>query len=108
MSILRAVIATLNMAAVHVRVKEGTKKSAQKILNKMGVDLSTAINLYLHQIILTKGIPFPLFTENGLTFQQEKEMLEAEKEAAQGVNITRTTTWEETKAHLDSLKRRGK
>ena len=96
------------MSRVHVRIKDKTKKSAQKIFEKMGLDLSTAINLYLHQVILTKGIPFPLFTENGLTFQQEKEILEAEKEAAQGVNVTRTTTWKETKEHLDSLKRSGK
>jgi DNA-damage-inducible protein J len=93
------------MSAVHVRVKDATKKSAQKVFKKMGIDLSTGINLYLHQVILTQSIPFPLLTENGLTHQQEEEILQAEKEAMRGINVSGPfSAKEEIQAHLDSLK----
>ena len=45
------------------------------ILDKLGLDLSTAINIYLVQIIEKKGIPFEVLTENGLTPAQETEIL---------------------------------
>ncbi len=51
------------------------KKSAQRILDKLGLDLSTAINIYLVQIIEKKGIPFEILTENGMTPAEEKAIL---------------------------------
>jgi DNA-damage-inducible protein J len=92
------------MSTIQVRVKDSTKKSAKKILDKLGIDMSSAIKIYLHQIVITKGIPFNLVTENGLTIDEEEEILKASEEAKQGKNVVRTTTWKETKAFLDSLK----
>ena len=46
------------MAHIHVRIGDSTKKKAQKILKDLGLDLSTAVNLYFEQIILSDGIPF--------------------------------------------------
>lgn len=94
------------MSNIHVRVKDETKKSASKVLERMGIDMSTAITMYLHQIVITQTIPFRLVTENGLTLQQEKDILEASKEARSGTNITEVKNWKEAKAHLDSLKKK--
>ncbi len=63
------------MTTIQVRTNEKTKKTAQHILAKLGLDLSTAINIYLVQIIEKKGIPFEVLTENGLTVAEEKEIL---------------------------------
>ena len=63
------------MTTIQVRTKEKTKKAAQRILEHLGLDLSTAINIYLVQIIEKKGIPFELVTENGLTPAEEREIL---------------------------------
>ncbi|MDD5055053.1 MAG: type II toxin-antitoxin system RelB/DinJ family antitoxin [Candidatus Peribacteraceae bacterium] len=60
---------------IQVRTNAATKKGAQRILEKLGMNLSTAINVYLIQIIEKKGIPFEMLTENGLTPQEEKEIL---------------------------------
>ena len=60
---------------IQVRTNATTKKSAQRILEKLGMNLSTAINVYLIQIIAKKGIPFEMLTENGLTTQEEREIL---------------------------------
>ncbi len=61
---------------IQIRTNQKTKKSAQLILEKLGLDLSTAINIYLVQIIAKKGIPFEILTENGMTVAEEKELLE--------------------------------
>jgi len=45
------------------------------ILNKLGMDLSTAINIYLVRIIEKKGIPFEIVTENGFTPEEEARIL---------------------------------
>lgn len=94
------------MSNIHVRVKDETKKSASKVLQSMGIDMSTAITMYLHQIIITQTIPFRLVTENGLTMQEERYILKASEEARGRKNVTEVNNWKETKVHLDSLKKK--
>jgi DNA-damage-inducible protein J len=62
---------------IQVRTNPKTKKSAQKILEKMGLDLSTAINMYLMQIVQKQRIPFDIeiLTENGMTVEEELRIL---------------------------------
>lgn len=47
-------------AAINVRVNQETKQNAEKVLNKLGIPMSVAIDMYLRQIALTGGIPFDL------------------------------------------------
>lgn len=63
------------MATLQVRTNEKTKKAAQLILSNLGLDLSTAINMYLVQIVVNKGIPFDILTENGITPVEEAALL---------------------------------
>lgn len=92
------------MSTIQVRIDDKTKKSAQKVLNEVGLDMSSAIKVYLKRIIITKSIPFQILTENGLTEKEEREILKASKEAKAGKNVVTTRNWEETKAYLNSLK----
>jgi len=64
------------MTTIQIRTQEKTKKTAQKILAALGIDLSAAINLYLVQIIAHKGIPFAITTENGMTPEEETKILQ--------------------------------
>lgn len=66
------------MAMIHVRTDDKKKHQAQVILKQLGLDLSTAINVYLVKIIERKGIPFELVTENGMTPAQERKILREE------------------------------
>jgi len=91
------------MTTIQIRVDKKTKTSAKKILDRLGLDMSTAIKLYLKQITLQKGVPFPLITENGLTVQQEKEILKAGKEAKKGINVTEPMEADEAIAYLKKL-----
>lgn len=60
---------------IQVRTDKPIKKAAQKVLKKLGLDLSTAINIYLVKIIDKQGIPFEIVTENGYTPAQERKIL---------------------------------
>lgn len=45
-------------ATLNLRVNPAVKERAEEVLSKLGVPMSTAINIYLNQISLTGGIPF--------------------------------------------------
>lgn len=43
---------------INVRVDEEIKKQSSETLNKIGLDMSTAINIFLRQVIAEKELPF--------------------------------------------------
>lgn len=69
------------MTTIQIRTQEKVKKDAQIILAELGLDMSTAINMYLVQIAKQGGIPFVVLTENGMTMKAEREILNASKQA---------------------------
>ncbi len=46
------------MSQINVRIEEKTKKAASKALADIGLDLSTGVKLFLHQVVTEKGLPF--------------------------------------------------
>lgn len=71
-------------ATIQLRVDAKTKKKAQGIFKKLGIDLSTAMKLFLNQVIKTKSIPFVARTENGYTPEFEKMLLDEIKAMESG------------------------
>jgi len=45
-------------AIVQVRVDEDVKSQAVEVLTNLGMDMSTAINVFLRQVIAENGLPF--------------------------------------------------
>ena len=45
-------------ATLNLRVNPTVKEQAEMVLDRLGVPMSTAINMYLNQISLPGGIPF--------------------------------------------------
>lgn len=45
---------------LNIRVNPSVKKNAEDVLDKLGISMSTAIDMYLNQIYLTQSIPFTL------------------------------------------------
>ena len=43
---------------LHIRVNENIKASAEKTLDVLGISISEAVNIFLHQIPLVGGLPF--------------------------------------------------
>lgn len=46
------------MTTLNVRIEEATKAKAAKVLDKMGLDMSSAVKMFLTQVIKEDGLPF--------------------------------------------------
>ena len=47
-------------ATLNLRVSPSVKQQAEQVLSRLGVSMATAIDIYLRQIALAGGIPFPV------------------------------------------------
>lgn len=91
------------MTTIQVRIDEKTKHSAQKVLDELGLDMSSAIKVYLKQIIFHRGIPLQLVTQNGLSPAAEQSIIKASAEAKRGVNVTPAMSVREAIDYLKDL-----
>lgn len=48
---------------IHARIQSDVKSDAERILKAIGISMSQAIDLFLRQVTLKKGIPFELNAE---------------------------------------------
>ena len=46
------------MTTLSIRIEEKTKREARKTLKALGLDLSSAVNMFLNQVAVEQGIPF--------------------------------------------------
>ena len=66
---------------IQIRIDAKTKKAARKTLDELGLDMSTAVKMFLTNVVNRKGIPFDLRTENGFTLDQEQALVAETEEA---------------------------
>ena len=75
-----------NSVNLNVRVDANLKRSAEKVFNELGMNLTTALNLFLRSSVRYGGIPFDLKLDQD--YRTKEEMKEdilckvAESEAA--------------------------
>lgn len=43
---------------IRSRIEPGLKREAQDVLSRVGLNISDAIRLFLHQVVAAKGLPF--------------------------------------------------
>lgn len=59
---------------VQVRIDEQTQKQADYVFKNLGIDMPTAIRIFLKKVSLTHSIPFSLeITEKKWTISPDKE-----------------------------------
>lgn len=63
----------MKAAIVRARVDKEVKVSVEHILERLGLSVSEAINLFMSQIILNKGIPFDIKIPNKTTLKTFKD-----------------------------------
>lgn len=63
-----------------IRIEENTKKQAVELLEGLGLTLSDAVNMFLKQVVLRKGIPFDVAYPEGV-WEFKQEVVEAMEEA---------------------------
>lgn len=47
-----------NNSRVYSRVDPKVKDEAQAVLDRLGISMSQAISMFLHQIVIDNGLPF--------------------------------------------------
>ena len=89
----------MNTVATQIRVNAEIKKSAKAIFDQLGLDFSSAVNLFLFQCVLRGGLPFAVEVPN-----YNKETLLAMSEAksvSRDPNAKEYTDLEELKKDLE-------
>ncbi len=81
-----------NKIRTHIYIDRDIKEQAQKLFATFNISLSDAINLFLTQSVLNRGIPFKIEIPN-------EETQEAIKEARVGKNMEKIT-FEELKEEM--------
>lgn len=59
MSLIEVIIME-KTATLNLRVNPTLKTNAEIILTKLGIPMSTAVDMFLNQVVLVGGIPFPV------------------------------------------------
>ena len=91
------------MSNIQIRIDEKEKKAAKEIFEKIGLDMSSAIKLFIRQATLRKGLPFLLVTENGLTLEEESQIIKAASESKNNKNLSKSLSDKDALKYLQSL-----
>lgn len=78
---------TKNNEQIQICIDTKTKREAKKILDSLGIDMSSAIKLFFRQVINARNLPFELRGENGLTLRNAELLRES---ALSAQNSTKT------------------
>lgn len=57
----------MKTAMVHARIEPETKRSAEGVLNRLGISPTEAIRIFYRQITLRRGLPFAVHVPNART-----------------------------------------
>lgn len=68
---------TKNNEQLQIRIDTETKREAQKILDSLGIDMSSAVKMFFRQVINARNLPFELRDENGLTLRNAEILRES-------------------------------
>ena len=83
-----------------IRIDSGVKKQANELFNELGLDMSSAVNIFFRQCILRGGLPFKVEVP-----QYSKELLSAADEAkriSRDPDVPGYTSMEDLKKALEA------
>jgi DNA-damage-inducible protein J len=60
---------------IHARVEPELKQKVENIFSELGLSMTSAVNLFLKQVLLNKGLPFSVNLPNDETVSALKETL---------------------------------
>ena len=95
----------MSTARISVNVDENVKQNAQKILNEIGMDLTTAVDLLLRTIIREERIPFELKTEKAYREDIYKQYIRAELNKSKIEASNSDTQWLSQNDMMTQLKK---
>ena len=68
-------------ATLNLRVNPTLKSDAETILSRLGIPMSTAVDMFLNQVVLVGGIPFSVTVPKPPVDIDEAQMTEAQLHA---------------------------
>lgn len=83
-----------------IRIDADTKQQAAVLFGQLGIDMSTAVNLFLHQCVMRGGLPFAVEIP-----QYNQSVLDAMAEArkiSRDPDVPGYTSMEDLKAALEA------
>ena len=90
----------MSTTPTQVRIDSDIKKEATALFSRLGLDMSGAVNLFLHQCVLRGGLPFsvevPRYSEQTMNAMSEARRISRDPD------VKGYTSMEELKAALDS------
>ena len=87
-------------SSLTVRLDAQLKKDAEQLFNDLGMTLSGAINIFLHQAIEQQGLPFQVKRS-----RPNRETLAAMKEAIKLANDPNAKTYSSVKELMEELEK---
>lgn len=83
---------------LHIRVNESVKSNAEETLNRLGISISEAVNMFLCQVDLTGGLPFEvrLPAPERLIIRNKEELRKKIAEADEDIRAGRISDARET------------
>lgn len=85
---------------IQTRVDSNLKENAERLFNSMGLDLTSAIRLFLTQSVIQRKIPFESVAPESFNEQTIKALDETEAILAGKGNYRQFTSIEEARAFL--------
>ncbi|GHU56116.1 hypothetical protein FACS1894132_13160 [Clostridia bacterium] len=79
-----------------IRINNDVKNDVTPILSELGISLSEAVNMFLHQVKLRRGIPFDLIL-NETELAVAEAIYEADNHIGESFN-----SWEQAKEWLNA------
>ncbi len=78
-----------------IKLDKEIKEEAKKVFQSLGMTMGEAINIFLHQVTMHKGLPFEVKIPN-------QETQKAIEEAREGINMEETSLEEMMMEHKKS------
>lgn len=89
----------MSTVPTQIRIDRDIKEQAGVLFSELGLDMSGAVNLFLHQCVLRGGIPFsiemPRYKESALTAMEEARRISRDP------NVPSYDSMEDLKRALD-------
>lgn len=89
----------MSTTPTQIRIDTDIKREATALFENLGIDMSGAVNMFLHQCVLRGGLPFavemPLYSAKTLEAMAEAKRISADK------SVKGYTNMEDLKAALE-------
>ena len=75
------------MANIQVKIDDSLRDAAQAVASQIGLDVATAVRMFLVQMVKTNGLPFQAVADPFYSVSNQRYLQRAVEDIKNGVNI---------------------